>query len=136
MNAATPRRVKAVTAVTALQTAGARDDRWRRLFPEHDLPTHDRVPHLRAEQFRLWHREQVAVHDGQVGELARLDRTAGLFLERCECGIRGEAAYGLGEGQSLGGAPAALRPLLLVLTRHGGVDAEERVHVLHREIGA
>lgn len=43
---------------------------------EHDLPSHHRVAHLRLEQLRLRHGVQIALDDGEVGQLAGLDRAA------------------------------------------------------------
>src|SRR5438128_1294239 len=73
--------------------------------PVHHLPTHHRHPHLRLEEVCRWRGEEVAVDDGQVGELAGLDGAARALLERGEGGVEGEAADRFGEREFLRRVP-------------------------------
>src|SRR5262245_41664734 len=92
--------------------------------------------HLLLPQLARGRGEEVAVDDREVGELAGLDRAAAPLLERGERGVEGEAAQGLGEREALRRIPAAGRLAVVVLARHGGVDAEERIHILDGKVAA
>src|SRR3954454_2814520 len=100
----------------------------------HHLPAHHRVPHLRREELRLRRGVEIAFDDREIGELAGFDGSARGLFERGKRGVRGEAADRFGERQLLVGVPAAGGIAFLVLTRHGAVDAEERIDVLDGEI--
>ena len=89
---------------------------------------------MRLEELAGLARDNVAAPDDEVGELPRLERAPLLLLEARVGGLDREEAERLLARQSLARQEASLGQTVRVLAGDGGVDPEERVLGLDREV--
>src|SRR5690606_15660552 len=108
----------------------------RALCLVYDLAVEHRQPGSRGRNVGRGDLEQVARKHHQIGVFAGSDRAEAIGLAG-EMGRAYRVALdSLGHGQSLLRIPAAGRLARLVLSRHGGVDAQHRIEWRDGRVGA